>query len=53
MNLDPFHFSQPDPNPFHETDPETDPGSEKFSQNHGKFPQKSTKKNIIHVFQKY
>ena len=35
--MDPFNFSQPDP--FHETDP----GRIKISQNHGKFPPKSTK----------
>ena len=39
--MDPFYFGQS--NPFHQTDPETDPGSKKNSQNDKKFPQKSTK----------
>ena len=30
--LDPLHFSQPDRDPFHEMDPETDLGSKKFAK---------------------
>ena len=30
--MDPFHFGLPDPNPFHETDPDTDPGSQKSAK---------------------
>ena len=42
---DPFHFGQPDP--FHGTDP----GSNKISQNHGKFQQKSTKiTRILYIY---
>ena len=26
-SMDPFHFDLQDPDPFHETDPNTDPGS--------------------------
>ena len=50
IRLDPFHFGQPDPDPFHETDPETDMDGKKsatfkenFHQNH---------KNII-FFRKF
>ena len=50
--MDPFYFGQS--NPLHETDPETDPGSKKNSQNNEIFPQKSTKinKNIHFPFSK-
>ena len=45
IRLDPFHFGQPDPDPdpFHETDLETDPGSNKSAKIMENFHKNQTK----------
>ena len=48
IRLDPFHFDQPDP--FHETDPETDPGSKKSAKIMENFHKNQPKTQEYHTF---
>ena len=48
--MDPFHFDLPDPDPFHGTDLDTDPGSKKISCNHEKLVQKLNRE--CHILKK-